>query len=377
MINAIIYIFPMVMNIITGTIFFAVPMRAVENGATTSMVSLIFTTYGIGYVIFCLSMSKIVKVRLAKMQMVVSSLLMTLLLFCLAFFESNMVALVVFGLFPFGTAMFFNAFQAFMKDVDSGRSRPLTYSVGFYFASVSVGFALGPFVSGWMREYSSWTGSFILVALMALAVALASYWFKPEHNKEAVEPDRTFIDKPDLALSGWIGALFGSLALSLWLTMFPQLCEHFGFRPGIRGMLLFIQHIFQAGVALALIRSRTWIFHPIKAPYYNLFGMAALAIAYFAGKPGFLVPASLFFGAFSAHFFFTAIFHSLSHPSKSVRNIAINEAAIGVGFFAGPQLVNLVSQGWDFRAPYLMAGAGLLVVIVFQYTIVNLKTRKA
>ena len=377
MINTIIYIFPLIMNIITGILFFAVPMRAVENGESVQMVSLVFTTYGIGYVVFCLSMSKIVKVHLAKKQMVVSSLLISLLLIVLAFYESIQIAIVVYCMFPFGTALFFNSFQAYMKDVDGGQSKPLTYSVSLYFASVSLGFALGPFLSGWLREFFPWMLSFLIAALLALVVAIAALVFKPQHSQKTEKADTQFQDKPDLALSGWMGALFGTIALSLWLTLFPKVCEYFGLRPGFRGMVLFIQHVFQAGVALYLMKSKTWFYKPHLAPLYNLFGIVALYIIFSTKTPNFLYVAALFFGAFAAHFFFTAIFHSLSHPSQSVRNIAINESFIGAGFFIGPQLVNLVPQNAHFRTPYILALGGLFVVMIFQFVFVKIKTQKA
>lgn len=378
MINALIYIFPLVMNIITGILFFAGPMRATENGASVQMVSMVFTTYGIGYVIFCLLMGKIVKVHLAKIQMVSSSLFIALLLTVLALTNNMPITITVYCLFPFGTAMFFNAFQAFMKDVESGQAKPLTHSVGMYFASVSIGFALGPFLSGWLREFLPWSLSFLTAAVLSLAVGISAYFFKPKHAKtKQASPDKQFANKPDLAISGWVGAMFGTIALSLWLTLFPKVCEHFGLRPGFRGMVLFVQHIFQAGIALALMRSKTWLFKPHLAPLYNLFGAVALAIAFFTSNSLMLFLAALFFGTFSANFFFTAIFHSLSHPSKSVRNIAINESAIGAGFFIGPQLVNLTGLYTNFRTPYLFALVGLFVAIIFQYFFIRTKTMES
>jgi MFS family permease len=374
MTNVIIYIFPLVMNIITGILFFAGPMRATENGASVQMVSMVFTTYGIGYVIFCLLMGKIVKVHLAKIQMVASSLFIAILLAVLAASENITITMVIYCLFPFGTAMFFNAFQAFMKDVNSGQAKPLTHSVGMYFASVSIGFALGPFLSGWLREFLPWSLSFLTAAILSLIVAIATYFFKPQHSSTSQKEDTQFADKPDLALSGWVGAMFGTIALSLWLTLFPKVCEYFDLRPGFRGMVLFVQHIFQAGVALSLMKSKTWLFKPHLAPLYNLSGVLALFIAFFTSSPFMLFIAALFFGTFSANFFFTAIFHSLSHPSKSVKNIAFNESFIGAGFFIGPQLVSLTGLYTNFRTPYLFALSGLFIVMIFQYFFIRTKS---
>jgi MFS family permease len=374
MINIIIYTFPLVMNIIIGILFFAGPMRATENGASVQMVSMVFTTYGIGYVIFSLLMGKMIKVHLAKIQMVIASGLISILATILAMSDNTTTAIIIYCLFPLGTSMFFNAFQTFMKDVNSGHAKPLTHSVGMYFASVSIGFALGPFLSGWLREFFPWSMSFLAAAILSIVVAVTAYFFKPKHSLATNKADTQFADKPDLAAAGWVGAMFGTISLALWLTLFPKLCEYFGLRPGIRGMVLFLQNIFQAGVALYLMKSKTWLFKAHLAPLYNLLGVIALYIAFITTTPLFLFIAALFFGAFAANFFFTAIFHSLSHPSNSVKNIAINESFIGAGFFIGPQLVNFTGLYTSFRTPYLFALSGLFIAMIFQYFFIKYKT---
>ena len=273
--------------------------------------------------------------------------------------------------------MFFNAFQAYMKDVDGGQAKPLTHSVGIYFASVSIGFAIGPFLSGWLREFLPWSLSFFTAAFLSLAVGIVAGLYKPKHTTNNFKVDTQFVKKPDLAVSGWVGAAAGTIAMSLWLTLFPKVCEFFGLRPGFSGMVLFIQNIFQAGIAFYLMKSKTWLFKAHLAPLYNLFGILALVMAFVISSPVLLFIAALFFGTFTAFFFYSGIFHSLSHPSKSVRNIAVNEAAIGSGFFIGPQLVNLTGLYTNFRTPYLFAVAALCVVMIFQYFFIKQKTTKA
>ena len=110
--NKIIYIFPMIIDMVLGVIFFAGPMRAVQNHESLKMISLLLTAYGIGYVIFSLLMSKIVKVRLAKAQVVGAAFIISILCLILSFSESIKISLLVFSILPFGMSMFFNSFQA-------------------------------------------------------------------------------------------------------------------------------------------------------------------------------------------------------------------------------------------------------------------------
>ncbi|NOY60260.1 MAG: MFS transporter [Calditrichaeota bacterium] len=373
--NKIIYIFPMIIDMVLGVIFFAGPMRAIQNHESLKMISLLLTAYGIGYVIFSLLMSKIVKVRLAKAQVVGAAFIVSILCLILSFSESIKISLLVFSILPFGMSMFFNSFQAFMKDVDSGEAKPLTYSTSMYFFAVSIGFALGPFISGWMREVLPWKSVFLFAAAMAMIAAIGAFLFKPAHSSREIAANTQFADKPDLAISGWIGALTGTIILALFLTIYPKQCQAFGMRPGFRGMVIFLQSIVQAFVALSFIRSKNWMYSAKIWPLINLFGIASLLILFIAKTPLYLFVAAVALGFFAASYFFAAIFHALSHPSQSVRNIAINEASIGVGFFLGPQLVQLTPASSDFALPYLYAVPALAALIIFQYIFIKSKSR--
>lgn len=365
----------MIIDLILGVLFFAGPMRAVQNHESLKMISLLLTAYGIGYVIFSLSMSKIVKVALAKKQMVAAALLISALCLILAFFENIKISLLVFSIIPFGMSLFFNSFQAFMKDVDSGEAKSLTYSSSMYFFAVSTGFAMGPFISGWMREALPWKAVFLFAAAMAMIVAIGALLFKPTHSRRGIGANNQFADKPDLAISGWLGALIGTITLALFLTIYPKQCQAFGMRPGFRGMVIFTQSLVQAFVALSFIKSKNWMFSAKTWPAINFFGIAGLLMLFMAKSPVYLFIAAVALGVFAGSYFFTAVFHSLSHPSKSVRNIAINEASIGSGFLLGPQLVQFTPAASGFTLPYLYVIPALVVLIIFQYIFIKSKSR--
>ncbi len=372
--NKIIYIFPMIIDLILGVVFFAGPMRAIQNHESLQMVSLLITAYGIGYVIFSLSMSKIVKVALAKTQMVAAALLISALCIALAFFENIKISLLIFSVIPFGMSLFFNSFQAFMKDIDSGTAKPLTYSSSMYFFAVSTGFALGPFISGWMREVLPWNAVFLFAAALAMMVAISAFLFRPAHSHQNLKTNTQFANKPDLAIPGWLGALFGTIVLALFLTVYPKQCQAFGMRSGFRGMVVFSQSIIQALVSLSLIKSKDWMYSAKIWPTINIFGISGLFILFLAKSPVYLFVAAVALGIFAGCYFFIAVFHALSHPSKSVRNIAINEAAIGSGFLLGPQLVQLTPATSSFTLPYLYAIPALAALIIFQYIFIKSKS---
>lgn len=371
--HLIIFIYPLLIDVILGLFIFAGPMRAVENHQSLSMISLMLTAYGVGYIFFSLSMSKIVKVKYARLQMAVASLLIALLSTVLSFSADIYVTLVVFAILPFSISLFFNAFQAFMKHVGGNKSKPLKQSVATFIFSWSIGFALGPFISGWIREYFSWSIGFMFASVLAVAVSVITFVFNPvsEGDKPAQVDN---LQQPDLVLTGWAGAMTVAIVLSLFLTLFPKQSDAMGMRPGYRGMVIFFQNIVQAGVVFIYARRTRWMFNASIAPLFGLFGMGAMLCLYFTTRPAFFFFAAALLGVFGAGYFYTAVYHALSHPSKSVRNIAVNEASVGTGFFLGPQLIRLADNPQSFTQPYLYAIFILAALMVFQYIFIRRKS---
>lgn len=145
-------------------------------------------------------------------------------------------------------------------------------------------------------------------------------------------------------------------------------------RPGFRGMVIFLQNIVQAGVVFLYAKRFRWVYNASIAPFVGLFGVAALLCLYFATRPALFFIAAILFGIYGAGYFYAAVYHSLSHPSKSVRNIAVNEASVGTGFLIGPQLIRLANNPLTLTRPYLFAIMIIAVLMVFQYVFIKKKT---
>ena len=374
--NTAIYLFPFIINIAFGILIFVGPMRAVENGENLSAISLMITGYGIGYVLSSMWMGKIVRVRYAKWQVIGAALLIACFCSILVFVDDILASIVIYTLFPGGTALFFNAFQTFMKDVESTRSSSMSLSVGRYICAFGLGFACGPFISGWIREYLQWNIAFVIAAMLALMVAALALFLNPKRRSQTIIPESGATgDKPDLALAGWIGSFVGSAVMSLYLTLFPEHSEAMNLSPVFRGSIIFLMGILQGLVALFYGKTRYWMYRYDVVPVLNLFGIVSLVVLYFLVDPRLFYFVSLCLGVFAASFFFIAIYHSVSHPSKSVQNIAVNETVIGLGFLVGPQFIRLIPDGLGFKSAYLFAIFPLVLVMVFQFAIIKKKHR--
>ena len=93
--------------------------------------------------------------------------------------------------------MFFAPFQVFMKTVDSGEKENVSYSTGMYTFSWSMGFAFGPFISGWFMELGiGWELWFAFSAFVSLLTALGIWYLRNAiRNNEEVAETKTL--KPE------------------------------------------------------------------------------------------------------------------------------------------------------------------------------------
>lgn len=375
--HILIYIYPLLINMVVGIFMFVGPMRATEQNASLSLVSLMITNYGVGYIVFSLFMGKIVKPHLAKRQIIIGAGFIALLALILGFVKETLVVVIIYTIIPAGSSLFFNAFQAFMKDVQQSVARPLAQSVTSYIASLTLGFAFGPFISGWLREASSWSVSYFFAAAACMTVAILAFRFKPQPGENVQEyVDTSFRNKPDLARSGWAGAFVNIMIISLFLTIFPKQSGLMELRPYVKGMVVFLLNITQMLWVLIYARNFFWQFNHRRAPFVSLLAVGGLLLLFFAKGTLVVYCGVILLGIYASTMSFSGVFHCLTHPTRSVRNIAINEVAVGTGFLLGPQLIRLAPAAMGFTFSYIIAIVLVVALIVFQFYYIKSKTLK-
>jgi len=372
--HLLIYIYPLLINMVVGIFMFVGPMRATEQNASLSLISIMITNYGVGYILFSLFMGKIVKPHLAKRMIIIGASFIALLAVVLGFVKSTLVVVIIYTIIPAGTSLFFNSFQAYMKEVQQAAAKPLAESVISYISSLTIGFAIGPFICGWIRELGSWSASYFFAAAACLIVVIMATRFKPKSVAPVKEyVDTTFGNKPDLAVSGWAGAFVNIIITSLFLTIFPKQSGLMELRPYVKGLVVFLMNITQASWVLLYVRRHNWLFNYRIAPFLSFIAVAGLLMLFFATNTLMVYSGAIFLGIIACTLSFSAVFHCLTHPVHSVRNIAINEVAVGTGFLLGPQLIRLTPGANGFMFSYIIAIIMVLILIVFQYFYIKLK----
>ncbi len=375
--HIIIYIYPLFINLIVGVLMFVGPMRASEQGASLTAISLMLTNYGVGYIVFSLLMGRVVKDHLAKIQVMVAAFAVAVMCFVLGFIDQVVWVIVIYTFIPLWTSLFFNAFQSYMKHVQIQNEKPMAYSISSYLAALAVGFALGSMLSGTIREYMSWNAAYFTAGIIALSISGMVLFIRPENTGNTVQSNATVVPKrPVLTFAGWSGSFSAIIIISLFLTIFPKQSELLQLSSLQKGLVIFLYNIIQAVAVQFLPKNYTWLYQYKKAPLASLFGIVCLVLFFIASNVYVMYLGALFLGVFATITFFAAILHSMADLEHSVRNIAINETAVGTGFLVGPQFIHLTLGFGDFRAAFLSVALGIVLMMIFQFIYIRNKTLK-
>ncbi|MHC4870940.1 MAG: MFS transporter [Planctomycetota bacterium] len=385
-----IYLFPFLSDVLFGLFPFVCAVRAAKMGASARDVGLLATALGASYMISSPLVGRILTTGNAWILMVISGAgqLMVSVLFTVF---PSLTAMYI--LLPLGSCMaafFFVPFQIFMKAVDNEK-KPLVYSVGMYTLSWSLGMATGPLISGFLMQYfwqndpEGWKYCYgfssIVAVLLVFGVFLArKFTDDNEQNTDLsdpveheIKPDKeiqnNYSSAPDLAWLGWICCGIGMLVLFHIKAIYPKHSEVLGLKDSTKGMVLFLLSGVQAFTGFLLCWSKDWMFDKYKILGFGIFGVIAAGLFSVGRDPVDFYIAATLYGIYSGSFFFYFVFHSLTHPQKTTRYIAINEMVVGILGLLAPLVGGILSDEVSFKAGYQILGAVLVVGLIYQFVI--------
>jgi len=132
------------------------------------------------------------------------------------------------------------------------------------------------------------------------------------------------------------------------------------------GNIIFLLCVTQSLTGLLLSRSRVWMYRRLPVGAFGLLGLAGLAFfALGRSASAFFVGAALY-GVYAGSLFFYLVFHSLAHPSRSTRYVAVNESIMGATGILGPLIGGFLADARGFGCPLTVAIAAGAAVLVFQ-----------
>jgi DHA1 family quinolone resistance protein-like MFS transporter len=367
-------------------------IRLSQQGASATIVANTLTTWSLVYLVACPVIGRFVTAANASRLMVASMGGLSVLSLLFTLIPGVVGVYILMALAGIATALFFLPFQVFMKAVDGANNKPLTYSTGLYTFAWSMGFAIGPFVSGLLMELgtttpdganSGWKYACYFASVMSALTGLAIFFLRnfvqsPQVNTARLTPlppESKPVDysrQPDLAWLGWISAGVGVIVLTFIRAVFPVRGETFlHLTQSFQGLLFFLLSAAQGLTGLALCRSRFWMYRPAAIAVFCALGMVGMLILGFGQSPLLLCAGAIVFGIYAGSFFFYLVFHALVHPQRSSQYVAINESVVGICTMLGAMLGGLLADRFGFGTLYATGATLILVALILQGVIHN------
>ncbi len=389
-----IYLFPAMMDLVLGCLFFVCTQRAADAQGSATASGGVIASWSLAYMLIALVAGRVVTPRNAA-ALLVASCGLTLALagaFVLIPDPDAIYPLIV--LQAAASAFFFCPFQVFMKAVEKGRPQGVVRSTALYTFAWSAGMAAGPFVAGFIFQTADWRWCHAVNAALALFTAAGVMLLKHHaHASDAFEGEacrrsadsaelrhgtraelghgtaEDYSGRPSFAWLGWVAAGVGCLVVSLIRAVFIQTGNKLQLDQFTKGVTLAILSAVQAVVGLLLIFGRTWMYRPLCVGAFGAAGVTGLILFAVGRNAEMFYLAAALFGVYSGGFFFYLVFHSLVHPTRSARYVAINEAVVGITGVAGPLVGGALMDAFGLGAPYFASAAITVAAVAVQVVV--------
>jgi MFS family permease len=378
------YLLPALMDTALSLVLFVGTIRVARLGGDATQSAAILAVWSGVYIASCPFIGRWVSARNARHLALAGCLLFSVASLGMALAAQYAILLTLVGVTGLASALFFIAFQLFMRECNAATGRSLPYSVGMYTFAWSLGFAFGPLVSGLIMQYTTvatgWRIAFLTGAgiTLGLSAILARAFRAPAQQVAAPKPPtepRTavcYAGCPNLVWLGWLVAATGFIALSLNRTVFnARAVADLHMADGALGLILFAIYLVQALTGLALVRSRCWMYRPLPAVAFTVPGIMGLLCLAYGEHLALLVTGAALFGLYSGAFCFYLVFHALVRTEQAGKYVAVNETIIGVSCFIGPLIGGRLADAYGFALPFLVATGLVLATLITQVIVVR------
>jgi MFS family permease len=384
-----IFLFPAMMDVIAGLLLFVMPMRLAQDGYSSTIVTAATSAWAISYLFSNHFIGMWTNRRNAAWLIILSGLSMVIISGGFVLFPGLVMMFVLMFIAGISTALFFAPFQFFMKIIGGEDNTGVVRSTALYTFSWSAGMAAGPFVAGYILQAHSWEWCMALNALLSIIIMVGIYLLKhhaekhPHENQQASSPapavalaDSSYSKMPDLVKMGWIACGLGIFAVFLIRSLFPKTAGVYSLSEFQAGMVLFLLSGSQALTGLCLFASKTWMYKFTPVSIFGCFGLVATVAFGLTHNVWGYYAAAVIFGIYSGTMFFYLVFHSLVHPSKAGRYVAVNEMVVGGCGIFGPLFGGILADKISMSTPYFASAVIILAALIYQSTVYSkMRTR--
>lgn len=370
MIKLIVYLFPVLVNIIAGGVLFCTNDYLSRSGASSMTVGATSGTWYVIYIVVSLLCGRLLRYFRAVQLISAGGLLMAAACAGLAFCQ-NTVGIFT-GLFfcGIGIGLYCAPFETYM-DAVSPDDQPLVKATASYTFAWSLGVGVGPFISallaGWVPKLLTYS-AMALVTTVGILV-LDKYCRKNNllagHGTHTVQKDE-YEGFPKLIMLAWATGTIATIAITVVRSFWPYKASTIGLDAQTSGYIMALASFGQCIPVIFLARCRTWMYKWWMIVLAGLVESIGLLMLWRSGDTAELYLASLLVGIGSGIWYNFFTFHALVDRKNAARNASVNEALVGVAATVGPFVAGMVTSpqhpGTSFMFCAIMMAVSLAVV---------------
>jgi len=358
------------MDFCTGLVSFAVPLKALDLGASVAELGVLGTAASLCFTLALTFTGKLAD-RYDRRCLMVIATGVTSLVYCLLLFATNYWMLLIGAMLGWGLlALFWPPLQATLAE--NQNRKKLVKVLGTFNIFWTMGFLCGPAVGGYLYLVGPQVPFALgIVGVVVLTLALLFIRVKlPASPEEIVqdEPDvRTTVDTTRFRWIAWTATFTAFFLIGMLNNQFPKLAAVLLIQPDILGLMLAIPRFIQMLVFFVARYTTWWQFRlrPLVIPQVAaVIGMIVVAtqdshliLAIAFGTVGLLVGV-----AFSA-----SQFYSFFQEKHKGERGARNEMIVGMGMVSGPLIGGFLAQVIGLRMPYVLCAIVLITGMLVEY----------
>ena len=351
-----------------------------EREASPFFVSLLGVSYGMGMMLTAGTFSriKIQKKYYTNLIYVEAILQLIIAVACLIFLPPEMSLFYSF-LYGCCATIFFVCFQSSLDVVS--KDLPVTLSGALFIFSWSLGFAVGPTITGFIYEFDYKLGFYfvIVVSVIMFILFYLSRHLRFKANNKKIKWNIHFMRAPRYKVYiGWLVIFVGAMVLHTLRFMFLDYgINVIGFSEADSSLLVGSLSAFMAIGSLSsafclrvLERKRVFTIVGLLTP-------AALLLITFTRNFWLFLIAFMFLGFVSGFGYFFGLYYALADQDNAPRNVAVNEALTGVAALFIPFIMGYLASNFSYFVGFLFMMTVSLIFYIISIYIMWQKKRRA
>ena len=333
-------------GLVLSALYYSVPVYMDILGYQPSEIGIAGSVRSLPYLFLCLTVGRIYRAINSPRSYALAPA--TAIAASLAFLISPSLAVIIAAQVIVGiaTAFYFPFAEIIIAKTIPPSLRSRVYSL--FGLSWSLGFLLGPGISGWVLQHMGPATNFVFLAFVASVAVPILLLLRSEYSVDELGKE---IRAPLDVLASI--AIYISMA-AMVISLMPGLASRVGYSPAFVGLSYSIY---------SLARILAYLF-VAKLSLFSTFRGAVLAalipipglVAILDLKPQFVFPAALAVIAVSTSLYYSATYLGFVNIVRGdiASMIGLYEFAVGIGFLAGPLVSGFVAQSMGIEVMMML-----------------------